>query len=294
MRFDEYMADCNRAQVIILGPGRAGKTVLAYSVTKMGKTLAIESEEGLQSARKYIDGKNLEIETIAKKVKNPKTGKWESLPFDKQPPIKERLKELVLKAFSGGYQYVIVDSLTDVAGKFEDEYARQGVPHQNDWYKITEGVKSFVRDLKNGPFHLIMTCIAGAPKEGSLVEISPALPGQLRETVAPMFQSIVLLRYDKKDARWRLVVNNPAMGVCDRFHSFGWVKDVDITDRPQWAIQTLMNGPKNMQEEGGFAAESEENLEEEGEVEVPATPVAKPVVRMVSKRPVVGRQIVKR
>ena len=290
MRFDEYMADCNRSQVIVLGPGRAGKTTLAYSVTQMGKTLAIESEEGLQSARNYIKGANLEIETIAKKVKNPKTGRWESLPFDKQPPIKERLKELVLKAFSGGYQFVIVDSLTDVAGKFEDEYARQGVPHQNDWYKITEGVKSFVRDLKNGPFHLIVTCIAGAPKEGALIEISPALPGQLRETIAPMFQSIVLLRYDKKEARWKLVVNSPSQGVCDRFHSFGHVKDVDITDRPAWAIATLMNGPKKMQEEGGQSDEvGEENLGE-GEVEVPARPVAKPVVRMVSKRPVVGRR----
>lgn len=290
VRFDEYMADCNRSQVIILGPGRAGKTTLAYSVTQMGKTLAIESEEGLQSARNYIEGKNLEIETIAKKVKNSR-GRWESLPFDKQPPIKERLKELVLKAFSGGYQYVIVDSLTDVAGKFEDEYARQGVPHQNDWYKITEGVKSFVRDLKNGPFNLIMTCIAGAPKEGSLIEISPALPGQLRETIAPMFQSIVLLKYDKKDAKWKLVVNNPALGVCDRFHSFGNVKEVDITGKPQWAIQTLMNGPQNMQKEGG---QVQEQSEEEGGDEVPSEPVVRTVSRPMVKRPMVGRPVIKR
>lgn len=284
------MAGCSRSQVIILGPGRAGKTTLAYSVSHTGKTLGIESEEGVHSAADFIKWGNLEIETISKKVKNLKTGVWESLPPEKQPPIKERLKELVVKAFTGGYENVVVDSLTDVAGKFEDEYARVGVPHQNDWYKITEGVKSFVRDLKNGPFNLIMTCIAGAPKEGSLVEISPALPGQLRETVAPMFQSIVLLRYEKKDKRWRLVVNDPAMGVCDRFHSFGkGVRDVDITDRPQWAIETLMQGPKNLsksEEEGGEEEASAQSV----------VPVKKPVsiVRKVVSRPVVGRPVVNR
>lgn len=292
MRFEEYMAGCSRSQVIILGPGRAGKTTLAYSVSHTGKTLGIESEEGVHSAADFIKWGNLEIETIAKKVKNPRTGVWESLPPEKQPPIKERLKELVMKAFTGGYQNVVVDSLTDVAGKFEDEYARVGVPHQNDWYKITEGVKSFVRDLKNGPFNLLMTCIAGASKEGSLVEISPALPGQLRETVAPMFQSIVLLRYEKKEKRWKLVVNDPAMGVCDRFHSFGkGIRDVDITGRPQWAIETLMKGPKNLSEsseEGG----QEEVSEESEQSPVPASPA--PVVRKVISRPVVGRPVMKR
>jgi hypothetical protein len=277
--------------VIILGPGRAGKTVLAYSSSHTGKTLGIESEEGVHSAADYIHGPNLEIETISKKVKNPKTGIWESLPWDKQPPVKERLKELVLKAFTGGYQNVVVDSLTDIAGKFEDEYARTGVPHQNDWYKITEGVKSFVRDLKNGPFNLIMTCIAVAPKEGSLVEVSLALPGQLKETIAPMFQSIILLKYEKKDKRWKLVVNDPSLGVCDRFHSFGkGIRDVDISNRPQWAMKTLMEGPKKLASTAG-----EGGTEEVSEEATTVAPVKKlaPVIRKIVSRPVFGRPLVK-
>ena len=75
-----------------------------------------------------------------------------------------------------------------------------------------------------------------------MVEISPSLPGQLRETLLPMFQSICLLSYDKKKKQRKLVVNDPARGICDRFHSFGDVKEVDITDDPRFGIEGLIKG----------------------------------------------------
>ena len=288
MNFDEYMEGCSRAQMIVLGPGRVGKTSFVYSATHTGKTLGIEAEEGVHSAKDYIMGKNLEIEPLAKRVKNLKSGKWESLPPEKQPPIRERLKELVVKAFTGGYKNVIVDSLTDVAGRFEDEYARTGVPHQNDWYKITEGIKSFVRDLKNGPFNLLVTCIAQPPKEGALIGLSAALPGSLRDAIPPMFQSIVLIRYDKKERRHKLVVNDPGLGVCDRFKSFGEERDVDITNRPLWAMRTMIEAPQRAANPREEVDVSED--EEEGSEAPPSRPVKKFVPRRFKARPMVGRQ----
>jgi hypothetical protein len=270
VRFDEYMEGCSRAQVILMGPGRAGKTTLAYSVSHLGKTLGIESEEGVHAARDYINVKNLDIETVAKRVKDPKTGRWVALPPESQ---------LVLKAFTGGYKYVVVDSLTDIAGRFEDEYARKtGTTSQQDWYKLVEGMKTFVRDLKNGPFHMIATCIAGAPKPGALIEISPSLPGQLRDQMAPMFQSIVLLTYDKKSKRRMLVVEDPVRGLCDRFHAFGEMSEVDVTERPLEVIQALMEAP-----EKEAVAEEEKQVVEEVRSPVVRRPVAvKKAVRVIS------------
>jgi hypothetical protein len=291
VRYDEYLSGCSRAQIAVIGPGRAGKTSLLYSASHCGKTLAIESEEGAHSAARFVNAKNLEIETLAKRVKNPKTRVWEALPPEQQPPVRERLKELTMKAFTGGYEIVIVDGLTDIASKFEEEYARKtGTVDQREWFKLIEGMKTFVHDLKNGNFHLVASCIAAPPKEGSLVEISPSLPGQLREQMLPMFQSIVLVKYQKKDQRCMLVVNDRALGVCDRFHSFGeGVQQVDITDRPKWAIETMINAAKNFgntAEEGGSA--------EEVQTVVPKTVIKKPgVVVKPVVRPVVGRPVIK-
>tara|TARA_Y100000310_G_scaffold326154_1_gene390668 strand:+ start:39 stop:947 length:909 start_codon:yes stop_codon:yes gene_type:complete len=243
MKYEEYEAGCSQAQIALLGPGRAGKTTLAYSVTHLGKTLGIESEEGVHAARDYICSENLEIELISKRVKDPKTGRMvPSLPEDEMP-IGERLKELIEIAFSSPWDFVVVDSLTDIAGRFEDQYARKtGSTNQQDWYKIISGMKDFVRTLKRGNFHLVATCIAAPPRDGSMIEISPALPGQLRETLLPMFQSICLVGYNKKTKQRRLVVNDPARGLCDRFHSYGDAQEVDITDVPKDGIEGLILG----------------------------------------------------
>ena len=219
-------------------------------------------------------------------MRDPKTGIWKSLPPEQQPPIRERLKELTLKAFTGGYEIVLVDSLTDVASKCEEEYARKsGTVDQRDWFKLIETIRTFVHDLKNGSFHLIASCIAAPPKEGSLVEISPAVPGQLKEQLAPMFQSIVLVRYQKKEQRCMLVVNDRSLGVCDRFHSFGeGVREVDITDRPRWAIETMIHAAEN------FGKEAQEEVDEPSVVPAPAVaPVRKFAARPSGVRPVVKR-----
>jgi len=288
------MKGCSRAQIAVIGPGRAGKTSLLYSASHCGKTLAIESEEGAHSAARFVNAKNLEIETLAKRVKDPKTGVWKALPPDQQPPVRERLKELTMKAFTGGYEIVIVDGLTDIASKFEEEYARKtGTVDQREWFKLIEGMKTFVHDLKNGNFHLVASCIAAPPKEGSLIEISPSLPGQLREQMLPMFQSICLVKYQKKDQRCMLVVNDRALGVCDRFHSFGEdTQQVDITDRPRWAIETMINAAKNFgndEVEGGAQTVETVVTQKPG---VTAKPVVKSVVRPVV-RPIVGRPVIK-
>ena len=205
--------------------------------------MGIESEEGVHAARDYICADNLEIELISKRTKDAKTGRMVPCLPEDEMPIGERLKELISIAFSSKWDFVVVDSLTDIAGRFEDQYARKtGVTNQQDWYKIISGMKDFVRTLKRGNFHLIATCIAAPPREGSMIEISPALPGQLRETLLPMFQSICLVGYNKKTKQRRLVVNDPARGLCDRFHSFGEAQEVDITDSPKDGIEGLILG----------------------------------------------------
>jgi hypothetical protein len=57
-----------------------------------------------------------------------------------------------------------------------------------------------------------------------------------------MFQSICLVSYDKKTKQRRLVVNDPARGLCDRFHSYGNAQEVDITDSPRAGIEGLILG----------------------------------------------------
>jgi hypothetical protein len=56
-----------------------------------------------------------------------------------------------------------------------------------------------------------------------------------------MFQSIVLLSYDKKSRQRKLVVNDPARGLCDRFHSFGTeAVEVDIEGSPLPAVRRMI------------------------------------------------------
>jgi hypothetical protein len=289
MNFLDYMSSCNRAQVILLGPQRSGKTVLAYSVSNLGKTLGIEAEEGVHAAKDYVKASNLDIETLVKKVKNLKTGQWESMPPEKRPPIRERLKEIILKAYTGGYKYVVLDSLTATMAHFEDEYARSvGVVDLRDWGRIIEGGRSLVHDLLNGTFNLIVTCIAGAPKEGSLLEISPVLPGSLRESIVPSFNTIALLYYAKKDKRRKLVVNDPSLGCLDRFHAFGDVREVDIEGRPAEVIKTIMEAPTKVRNES--SAEAEEGGPEESVVV--SRPVVVPARKFVA-RPLGARPVIK-
>jgi len=251
MKFEEFSSMCSKAQIAVLGPGRAGKTTFLYSFSQLGKTLAIESEEGAHVARPVINSRNLEIETIAKRVK--KGDVWVSLPPEDQPKIRDRLDELIHMAYTGGYEYVVVDSLSDIAGHFEGEYARKtGNVSQNDWFKTIEGMKSLVRRLKEGSFHFVASCIAAPPREGSMIEITPSLPGQLKDQMLPMFQSIVMVVYDKETGGRRLVVNDPSRGICDRFHSFGSVMDVVLTDDPGWAAKKMIDAV------GGKAVKPEE------------------------------------
>jgi hypothetical protein len=243
MKYEEYAKGNKYAQIVLLGPGRAGKTVTAYSVSHLGKTLGIESEEGVHAAERYLKQENLEIELVTKRVKDPKTGHMIPCLPENEMPIKKRLDEIVEIAFSSKWDFVVVDSLTEIAGRFEDQYARKATITQQDWGRIISGMQDFVRTMKRGSFHLIMTCIAAPPREGSLIDISPSLPGKLRETLLPMFQSICLVTYDKKTKKRLLVVNDPARGLCDRFHSFGQdVNAVDITDNPRSGIEGLIMG----------------------------------------------------
>lgn len=243
MKYSEYEVGKKYAQIALLGPGRAGKTCCAYSVSQLGKTLGIESEEGVHAAREYINPANLEIELISKRTKNPETGEYRPCRPEDEMSIAERLKEIIEIAFSSKWDFVVVDSLTDIAGRFEDQYARKESIKIQDWGRIISGMKDFVRTMKRGEFNLIMTCIAAPPRENSLIDVSPSLPGQLRETLLPMFQSICMVYYDKKLKQRQLIVNDPALGLCDRYHSFGKeVRAVDITDDPRGAIEGLILG----------------------------------------------------
>lgn len=170
-------------KTFVKGPTGTGKTFLAAGVTHLWRTLYIDVEGGLFSAWPTVRKENIEVRLI----REP-----ESVDFF------GRLAEAVSEAESGKYEAVVLDSLTEIAGRMEDDYAMKsttGKVEFGDWFDMLGRIKRLCRRLRDCQCHTVVTSLTKPTKqEGGDAIFEPALSGQAAAIVPSMFDTVGLCR----------------------------------------------------------------------------------------------------
>lgn len=183
MNLREYLAQNTFVKALVKGPPGEGKTVLAAMATQIWRTLYIDVDGGLISALPVVKEDNLTIRLI----REPKHEDF----FD-------RLADAVAEAETGQYECVVVDHLSEICGRMEDDYAQQsksGKMEFGAWSEFLARITRFVRRLRDLQAHVIGVChTKSTGKEDSTAIFELAISGQAAVRVPGMFDVIGLVR----------------------------------------------------------------------------------------------------
>lgn len=211
MDFDEYLAKWTFLKVFLKGASGSGKTFLAAQATHMWKTLYVDVEGGLFSAFPAVKKENIEVRLI------------------REPDSKEffeKLADAIGEAESGKYECVVIDSLTEIAGRMEDDYASKsstGKVEFGSWYELQERLRRMCRRIKDLNCHAIVTNLT-KPTSGEKAEavFEPVFPGQSATVIPSFFDTTALIRKvtGPKGSEYVMTTDGPAIyQVRDRYRA---------------------------------------------------------------------------
>lgn len=207
----DYLSKYATVSALLKGPPGSGKTFLAASASRLWRTLFIDVEGGIASALPVVKRENLVVRII--RESDPQSF------FD-------RLAEAVAEAESGSYECVVLDSITEVAGRMEDDYSAQsrtGKIEFGDWFVLIERIKRLARRLRDLGCNKIVTAITKPTgKEEATTIFEPILPGNASAIVPSYFDIIGLMRKGsgKATGQYTLAVDGPSFfQVRDRTRS---------------------------------------------------------------------------
>lgn len=211
MDFDEYLAKWTFLKVFLKGGSGVGKTGLAAQATHVWKTLYIDVEGGLFSAFNVVKKENCEVRLI--REQDPKD-------------FFGSLADAIGEAESGKYECVVVDSLTEIAGRMEDEYAQKsntGKVEFGSWYELQERLRRMCRRLKDMNCHTIVTNLTKPTSQDKAEAVfEPVFPGQSATVIPSFFDTTGLLRKitGPKGSEYVLTTDGPAIyQVRDRYRA---------------------------------------------------------------------------
>lgn len=210
MNFDEYLAKWTFLKVFLKGPSGGGKTFLAAQATHMWRTLYIDVEGGLFSAFPAVKKENIEVRLI--REPDPKD-------------FFEKLGDAVCEAESGKYECVVVDSLTEISGRMEDEYAAKsstGKVEFGSWYELQERLRRMCRRIKDLNCHAIVTNLTKPSGDKAETQFEPVFPGQSATVIPSFFDTTGLVRKvtGKGGSEYVLTTDGPAIyQVRDRYRA---------------------------------------------------------------------------
>jgi hypothetical protein len=166
----------DRVTCLIIGEAGIGKTSLLRSLPEGEKACTLNGEGGLLSVRDLVKNKTVEGFNISS-----------------IPELEEALMLLGTNAeMKERYQWVFIDSLTEIADRCETEY-KQRYPNKEDTYKMwgeysdkmTVLVKAF-RDLH--PYNVVFTCLPTWDKDDNNKRfLAPNVAGRGLKELLPSF-----------------------------------------------------------------------------------------------------------
>jgi hypothetical protein len=231
--WSDYISTYSHIKAFVKGPPGGGKTYLSASITQVCKTLFVDVEGGLISAHPIINTQNLTLRCIRETDAKSFFG---------------RLTDAVNEAMSGQYEALVIDSLTEIVGRMEDEYSsasKNGKLEFGDWYVLMDRVKKFGRLLRDMKAHVIVTSLTKPTKQEDSTSIfEPVLPGQSCAVVPSFFDIVGLLRRGtgKSAAAYSLVTDGPSIyQVRDRTHTLAADEVID-PKRPDLVWRKIMDG----------------------------------------------------
>lgn len=225
MDFDTYLRSYTWVKAFLKGPPGSGKTYLAAAATHLWKTLYVDVEGGLLSAFPIVKRDHI----VVRLIKEPEAGAF----FD-------RLADAVDEAERGQYECVVLDSITEVSGRMEDEYSAQsktGKIEFGEWFVLIERIKRLARRLRDLKCHTIVTSLTKPTgKEEATTIFEPILPGQASATVPSMYDIVGLLRKGVgKTPEYTVAVDGPSFfQVRDRTRALRGEERVD--EKEGWRV----------------------------------------------------------
>jgi hypothetical protein len=235
MKWEDYVKGVSYVKLFVKARPRAGKTYLAASASRLGKTLFIDAEGGLITAKDVINAENLDIEI---------------LPTTDPKAFSERLNAVINRILTEEFDWVVLDSFTEITGQLEDQYSK-GEGQIKDWMTIIEKVKKLGRFLRDGDFHCIMTCLMKP-------DTDPILPGQTSTVVPSFYNTLGMIETRKvgtKEVRALVTQGFSSQSIGDRL---GILDSVEVIDakHPETVLQKLVSGVAHV-------ADTETKVEEE-------------------------------
>lgn len=211
MDFDTYLSQWTFLKTFVKGPPGSGKTFFAAQMTHLWRTLYIDVEGGLFSAFPTVKRDNIEVRLI------------------REPEPKEffeKLGDAVGEAESGKYEAVVVDSLTEISGRMEDDYAQKSASGKLEfgaWYELQERLRRMCRRLKDLNCHVCVTSLT-KPQGGDKAEAAfePVFPGQSATVIPSFFDTVGLMRKSstKTGSEFVFTTDGPAIyQVRDRYRA---------------------------------------------------------------------------
>lgn len=209
--FDEYLRTKVFIKAFVKGPPGSGKTFVAAAASQLWKTLYIDVEGGLFSALSVVNRDNIEVRTI---------------PGSEPSEFFDRLADAMTLAESRQFECVVLDSITEVAGRMEDDYASKSASGKldfGDWYVLQDRIRRLCRRLKDLSCNTIMTSLTKPTgKEDAAAIFEPVLPGQSAAVIPSFFDTVGLMRKvsEKREISYVFTTGGPSIyQVRDRYRA---------------------------------------------------------------------------
>lgn len=197
-----------KLKALIGGYSGSGKTTLAGTVD--GSCLVISAESGLLS----IAGKDVDFVDLSKKPKLDKDGnemvdKNGQTIYEVIQEPGERIKRLgeIFKWLHEGTKYktVFLDSLSEM-GELLVAKLQKDFPDRKDsfpmWGEYAKMMRSMVKNFRDLPYHVYMTCIIEADKDQNGKRyLSFDIPGKISEKLPQYFDEVFYIMVSEDGER---------------------------------------------------------------------------------------------